>query len=154
MCEPKDLTDLVEIQALYAEFTDAVMMNDHQRFGSLFTPEGALRIPDASIDAVGPAQIRALGEKREAFAECFVQNTHPGTVDVDGDTASGRSYMFELFQLRDGTSYVNYAVYHDRYERTSDGWRFAERVYEVRYVDATPLAGGVPGRLQSSDNIA
>ena len=37
-----------------------------------------------------------------------------------------------------------YAVYHDRYERTPDGWKFAERVYEVEYFDTTPLAGSGP----------
>jgi hypothetical protein len=32
-------------------------------------------------------------------------------------------------------------AYHDRYRRTTDGWKFAERVYEIRYLDTTPLAG-------------
>jgi hypothetical protein len=49
--------------------------------------------------------------------------------------------MHELIHLRDGRSELNYAVYHDRYQRTGDGWKFAERVYEVRYLDTTPLAG-------------
>jgi hypothetical protein len=39
---------------------------------------------------------------------------------------------------------VNYAVYHDRYQRTPDGWKFSERVYEVIYLDTTPLSGGPP----------
>jgi hypothetical protein len=39
---------------------------------------------------------------------------------------------------------VNYAVYHDRYGRTPDGWKFADRLYEVKYVDTTPLAGPAP----------
>ena len=46
----------------------------------------------------------------------------------------------------DGGSHLNYAVYHDRYERTPDGWKFAERVYEVRYLDTTPLTGSAPPR--------
>jgi hypothetical protein len=40
-------------------------------------------------------------------------------------------------------------VYHDRYQRTPDGWKFNERVYEVRYIDTTPLAGSAPVRAQS-----
>ena len=43
-----------------------------------------------------------------------------------------------------GSSHLNYAVYHDRYQRTPDGWKFTERVYEIRYIDTTPLAGTVP----------
>ncbi len=44
----------------------------------------------------------------------------------------------------DGDTEVNYAIYHDRYRRTADGWKFTERVYEIRYLDTTPLAGSPP----------
>jgi hypothetical protein len=37
-------------------------------------------------------------------------------------------------------------VHHDRYQRTTEGWKFAERVYEVSYLDTTPLAGSAPAR--------
>jgi len=151
MNELGDVADRIEIEALRGEFTDAAMTNDHERLGSLFTPDGAVRIPDAAIEAVGPAQIRAMGERREAMAACFVQNTHPGTIEIDGDTASGRTYIYELFQLRDGTSHVNHAVYHDRYLRTRQGWKFAERRYEIRYLDTTPLAGHVPHLDEDAD---
>jgi hypothetical protein len=76
--------------------------------------------------------------------EFFVQNIHPGTIRLEGDTAVGRAYVSELGRLRNGSSHLNYAVYHDRYQRTPDGWKFAERVYEVGYVDPTPLAGSAP----------
>ena len=73
-----------------------------------------------------------------------MQTTHPGTIQLDGDTAFGRAYISELGRFRDGRSELNYAVYHDRYQRTGDGWKFTERVYEVRYLDTTPLAGSAP----------
>jgi hypothetical protein len=46
--------------------------------------------------------------------------------------------------MRDGSSHLNYSVYHDRYRRTPDGWKFTERVDEVKYLDTTPLAGAAP----------
>ena len=73
-----------------------------------------------------------------------MQTVHPGTIRIEGDTASGRAYISELGRLNDGSSQLNYAVYHDRYRRTADGWKFTERVFEVRYLDATPLAGSPP----------
>ena len=148
------VADRIEIEALRSEFTDAAMTNDHERLGSLFTADGAVRIPAAAIDAVGPSQIRAMGERRESLATCFVQNTHPGPITIDEDTAVGRAYMYELFQLRDGSAHVNYAVYHDRYQRTADGWRFAERIYELRYLDTAPLTGVVPQRTETPDRSA
>jgi SnoaL-like protein len=66
-----------------------------------------------------------------------VQTTHPGTIRLEGDTASGRTYMSELIHMRDGSSELNYAVYHDRYRRTPDGWKFTARVYEIKYLDRT-----------------
>jgi hypothetical protein len=46
--------------------------------------------------------------------------------------------------MRDGSSFSNHAIYHDRYHRTEDGWKFAERLYEIRYVDTTALTGSSP----------
>jgi hypothetical protein len=66
------IADRVEIEALRGEFTDAVIMNDHDRLASLVTPGGAVRIPLGSIEAVGRDEIRALGERRQAFADYFV----------------------------------------------------------------------------------
>ena len=139
-----NLADRAAIEELRIEFTDAAMMDDHERLGSLFTPDGVLRIPHGGIEAVGPTQVRALGEQRATLAACFIQTAHPGRLEFHGDTAVGRTYIHEIFQLRDGSSHVNHAIYHDRYERTGDGWKFAERVYEVRYLDNTALRGSAP----------
>jgi ketosteroid isomerase-like protein len=144
MSDFQAIADRVEIEALRAEFTDAVMMRDRARLASLFTPDGALRMPNIPAEQVGREEIRAGGERLQAQWEFFVQNTHPGTIVLDGDTATGRAYIQEIARTRDGRQGLNYAIYHDRYQRTADGWKFAERVYEVRYEDTTPLAGSAP----------
>jgi len=156
MSDLQATADRVEIEALRGEFTDAVMMRDYDRVATLFTPDGALRMPNVPVELEGWEQIRAWGERVPAIVDYFVQTTHPGVIRLDGDAASGRAYLQELIRLRDGRSELNYAIYHDRYQRTGDGWRFTERVYEVRYRDATPLAGaaptsgGAPGRSPAS----
>jgi ketosteroid isomerase-like protein len=144
MTDFRAIADRVEIEALRGEFTDAAMMRNRARLASLFTPDGALRMPNVPAELVGREEIRAGGEQLEAQLELFVQTTHPGTIQLDGDTASGRAYIRELVRARDGHQELNYAIYHDRYQRTPDGWKFTERVYEVRYLDTTPLAGSAP----------
>ncbi|MET8170218.1 nuclear transport factor 2 family protein [Streptomyces sp. NPDC005329] len=144
------IADRVEIEALRGEFTDAVMMRDRPRLASLFTPDGALRMPDIPADQVGREEIRAGGERLQSQWDFFVQTTHPGTILLDGDTATGRAYLQELVRTLDGRQGLNYAVYHDRYQRTTEGWKFAERVYEVRYLDTSPLAGTAPDTAQGS----
>ena len=73
-----------------------------------------------------------------------MQTTHPGTIQLEGDTASGRAYVLTFGRFRDGGSHLNYSAYHDRYQRTPDGWKFAERVDEVVYLDTSALAGSPP----------
>ena len=144
MSEFQAIADRVEIEALRGEFTDAAMMRDRARLAALFTPDGVLRMPNIPAELAGREEIRAGGERLQDQWEFFVQTTHPGTIQLDGDAATGRAYIQELVRTRDGRQGLNYAIYHDRYQRTSDGWKFTERVYEVRYLDTTPLAGSAP----------
>ncbi|WP_017981324.1 nuclear transport factor 2 family protein [Amycolatopsis methanolica] len=132
----------VEIEALRGDFTDAGMVRDYDRFASLFTADGRWCIPPVA-DFTGPGEIRAGIERLQAHWEFFVQTAHPGVIRIDGDTATGRAYIAEFGRFRDGSSHANHAIYHDRYRRTPDGWRFTERVYEMRYVDETPLLGKI-----------
>jgi ketosteroid isomerase-like protein len=141
MSDLQAIADRLEIEALRGEYSDAVMMRDYDRAASLFTHDGALRMPNVPVELVGREQIRAWGERVPALVEYLVQTTHPGVIRLDGDTAWGRAYLQELGRARDGRSELNYAIYHDRYQRTEDGWKFTERVYEIRYRDTTPLAG-------------
>jgi ketosteroid isomerase-like protein len=141
MTDLQTIADRVEIAALPGEFTDAVMMHDYDRLASLFTEDGAVRMPHIGAEALSREEIRAGVERLQGLWELFVQNTHPGAIELDGDTASGRAHIFEFGLLRDGGSHLNYALYHDRFRRTPEGWKFTERVYELRYVDTTPLTG-------------
>jgi ketosteroid isomerase-like protein len=141
MSDFQAIADRVEIEALRGEFSDAVMMRDYDRLAALFTADGALRMPNIPAELLGPGQIRAFGARVPEVVEFLVQTTHPGTIQLAGDTATGRAYMQEVGRARDGRSELNFAVYHDRYRRTAGGWKFTERVYEVRYRDTTPLAG-------------
>ena len=131
MSDFQAIADRVEIEALRGEFTDAAMMCDYDRVASLFTPDGALRMPNVPVELVGRGRSAPGASGGEAFVGDTAQTAHPGTIQLDGDTASGRAYLHALIGLRDGGSHQNFAIYHDRYQRTGDGWKFTERVYEV-----------------------
>jgi ketosteroid isomerase-like protein len=144
MSDLQSIADRVEIEALRDEFTDASMQLDFDRFASLFTEDGAWRMPHIEEELVSREKIRAGVERLRPTWEYFVQSVHQGTLDLDGDTAVGRSYVSEFGRFRDGRSQLNYSIYHDRYQRTEEGWRFKERLYEVRYLDSSPLPGSPP----------
>lgn len=141
MDDLQTIADRIEIDALRSEFTDAAMMSDYDRFGWLFTEDAVFRIPDADIEHSGREAIRAGAENLAEAWEFMVQTAQQGVVRLDGDTAWGRAYVCELGRLRDGSSMFNYALFHDRYRRTAEGWKFSERVFEVKYFDTTPLPG-------------
>jgi ketosteroid isomerase-like protein len=153
MSDFQRMADRFEIEALRGEFTDAIMMHDYDRFASLFTEDGVWRMPHINIEITGREEIRAWEERAQGLLDFFVQTTHPGTIQLLGDTAVGRAYISEIGHLRDGSSGLNYAVYHDRYRRTPHGWKFAERVYEVRYLDPTPLSGSAPQAAGAPANV-
>jgi ketosteroid isomerase-like protein len=144
MSDFQAIADRVEIEALRGEAADAALIRDYDRVASLFTPDAVVRIPHIHAEAIGREEIRAGAERLQGLLDCFVQTTHPGTIVLTGDTASGRAHTQELIRFRDGRSELNYAIYHDRYRRTPDGWKFTERVYEIRYLDHSPLAGSAP----------
>ncbi|HEY5457089.1 MAG TPA: nuclear transport factor 2 family protein [Acidothermaceae bacterium] len=154
LCNFEAIADRFEIEALRGEFTDALMMRDYDRLAGLFTQDGVVRMPHLNAEVVSRTAIRAAVERLQGLCEYFVQTTHAGTIQLAGDVASGRTYMSELGRLGDGSSHLNYAVYHDRYQRTPDGWKFTERVYEIKYVDTTPLAGSAPPTAGVADQPA
>jgi ketosteroid isomerase-like protein len=141
MSDFEAIADRVEIEGLRGEFTDAGMQRDYDRLAGLFTEDGIWRISHIELEFAGRPAIREGIERLQKLWEYFVQSAHLGMLRIDGDTAWGRAYVTEFGRLYDGRSNFNCSLYHDRYERTADGWRFAERSYEMRYLDQTPLAG-------------
>jgi hypothetical protein len=90
------------------------------------------------VEFDGREEIRAGIEWGQGLWDYFVITGHPGMIQLEGDTASGRAYVPSFGHMRDGSSHLNYySVYHDRYQRTPDGWNFTERVDEI--VTWTPL---------------
>ena len=66
MSDFQAIADGVEIEALRGGFTDAAMMRDRARLASLFTHDGALRMPNIPAALVGRAEVRAGGERLQA----------------------------------------------------------------------------------------
>jgi SnoaL-like domain len=67
MGDVQAIADRFEIEALRGEFTDAVMMRDYDRLASLFTPDGAVRIPNINAKAVSREEIRAGIERLQGL---------------------------------------------------------------------------------------
>src|SRR5689334_15984802 len=94
MSDFQAIADRVEIEALWGEFTDAEMMDDYDRYASLFTPDGVWRVPAVNAACTGREEIRAgIKRLKEELWEFLVQTADPGTIQLDGDTACRRAYV-------------------------------------------------------------
>lgn len=133
MNELRMITDRIEIDALRSECADATAMNDLDRLVRLFTDDAVVRVPELKIEWKGLDQLRTGFSQVMESVTKLIQNSHPGVVEITGDTATGRDYIFELGRRADGSTIENHAIFHDHYRRTHDGWKFSERDYEVRF---------------------
>ena len=88
--------DRVEIETLRAEFTDAALTRDWDRFASLFTPDGAWRMPYVNVEFLSREEIRAGIERMQGLWDYFLQTAHPGTIELAGDTAVGRTTSTDI----------------------------------------------------------
>ena len=97
-------------------FSDAA----HVKLGYLAEYNGR-----AEIDA----GFRGMGTRERFYIQQYI---HSHQVQIDGDSASGSSYLDARYG-RFGVSYLVAGRYDDRYVRTVNGWRFQEMTIDFDY---------------------
>ena len=116
-----------DLAARYAHAADRGRFDD---VAALFTADGVLEMPDgrrlAGRDAIRAFLVETANTMRiAATSGSFIRHhvsSHQITLDAD-DRASGYAYFFVVTD-RGPDHWGRYA---DRYVRSTDGWRFAER---------------------------
>lgn len=87
----------------------------------LFDPE-----PVRGREAIVAAWLEAM----EGFP-FVVMHTTQGDVRIDGDSAEGRSYTFEVAETADGKRLRVWGLYSDSYRLRDGEWRFSRRAFEI-----------------------
>lgn len=129
-----DLTtveDTLNIHQLYARYSDAIMRNDPESFGSCWSEDGYWLL---------------LGNEyrgREAIVEAYC-NSVGGTdfimhlamsplISINGDKAKVRSQVQEILHFSGGGAMLILANYNDELHKVDGQWLFADRRISVRY---------------------
>ena len=141
--------DWLAITQLYADYAAAVDSGQWDLWPEFFTEDAVW--DGGPIGAHhGREAIRAFfrgSPARVPFALHLVTNP---IIDVDGDAATGRWYLWEplVYAFPDGErAYWMSARYDDRYRRTAQGWKF-ERVAITMKMLAPYDEGWAPARIR------
>jgi ketosteroid isomerase-like protein len=130
--------DRAEIEALVYEYARRIDDGDFAGVGALFA-EGSVCGPDGSPLATGAEAVEALYTATTRRYEDGTPRSHHVTtnlaIEIGLSTASARSY-FTVFQATDGVPLQPIVAgrYSDTFARHHGGWRFDQRVMEVRLV--------------------
>jgi ketosteroid isomerase-like protein len=130
--------DKIEIQETISRYHEGASTFDLEQIIATFLPDAVWEVPSMKLRAEGHAGIRETMTALVGSLEYLVQINAPAIIDVDGDTATARSLIRECTRFRDADVYMDVVgQFNDRLERTSDGWRFAQRVFTVLGTETT-----------------
>ncbi len=133
-----ELEDHLGVSRVQSAYADVINRRAWSELSELFLPDAPVRVDTVSREAfefVGPQQVGDFisgAIERFAFFEFVILNSRISlATDGDPDRAAARIFMCEI-RLETATEEWStaYGVYHDRYARTADGWRFSRRDYQ------------------------
>ena len=121
------------IRQLHARFADAVWRQDAGEFAACWSREGWWKI--AGLQMEGRAAIEA--DCGALLGRCTRIHLVTGLPILEaaqeGDAVLGRLGMTEFAWMPDGTQFITFGQYHDRYVEQDGRWRFAERFWSFKY---------------------
>jgi hypothetical protein len=132
------LESIEEIRRLRADYHHFVNTGQFPRVSSLFAADGICDLDYLGRyegrDAVHASYL-AMGARERFLIQQF---PHNHMVDIDGDEATGYSYLDARY-ARFGVSYMVVGRYDDEYRRTAEGWRFTLMKFNILFTVPSAL---------------
>lgn len=135
----RDLIDERAIRRLVARYSDAVASRDEATWSATWTDDAVWDMGLAKAE--GRAEVVRTWKRLMGGFRLVSQLPQYGSVEVDGDRASGRWQIVELGWPASGPGSLLLGRYDDVYRRTAEGWRFQRRVLRVLYLGPPDLSG-------------
>jgi 3-phenylpropionate/cinnamic acid dioxygenase small subunit len=148
------LIDRLEIDDLLTRYTVALDTRRWDLLATVFTP-------DATIDYTSSEGIKGQFPEVAAWLEKaltpFSATQHllgNRQIELDGDQGTGLTYFFNPNSLTDaaGTATMLFVggFYRDKFVRTAEGWRVADRYEETTWVNSEEPLDSIVARLGGS----
>jgi len=134
----QELSDRLEIQDLLVDYSYAVDRREWAALDAVFTA-------DARIDLTATGGIAGDLETIKRFLagtqRHFAASQHlvaASKIALDGDVATGRTMCHNPLVFKDGQVMFVGLWYVDRFVRTAQGWRIADRAQELAFFHNAP----------------
>jgi hypothetical protein len=148
------LEDRALIGDLVVAYAYAIDERNWPAFEALFTPDAHIDYRSAGGMAGTPAEVAAWMPQALSLFTWTLHSAFTHRLRATGpDAVEGAIHMFARHGLVwEGTPEVMdvSGVYHDRYVRTPEGWRFAARREETRGVTGGKFAALLAARVRAS----
>jgi len=123
------------IRHLVAAYSDGVNRNDRELWASTWTEDCHWSLPGAGTFK-GKEEALGFFDNALSSTDFVVQLLYQGTIEVDGNKASGRWYLCEHLRFKgQANGMFNIASYKDGYVKENNKWLIASRDYHVLYND-------------------
>ncbi len=141
----EDELEIIRLRARYCHLLDDMQWDD---FVDLFTEDGVFE----GLSKVSGHQeiMRFFSQDVPKVAEQFWHFCTNGTVQVDGDTATGRISM-EYISISNGVSYTSAGHYDDVMVRENGVWKFKSR--KITFYFYSPVSEGFTGSAPRSSKF-
>jgi uncharacterized protein (TIGR02246 family) len=123
--------DELAIRQLAAEYIDAVNRYVGEDWIATWADDATWNL--MGMEVAGRDAIYELWKGAMSTFEFAFMMLNSGTVNVDGDSASGRWYVTEHIKPKEGDNNLTLGVYDDSYVKRDGKWLFADRRYHVLY---------------------
>jgi len=129
-----DLTaveDTLNIHQLYARYSDAIMRNDPDTFGSCWSEDAywlLLGNEHRGKEAIVEAYCNSVGS-----TDFVMHLAMSPLISINGDKAKVRSQVQEILHFSGGGAMIILANYNDELHKVDGQWLFADRRISVRY---------------------
>jgi uncharacterized protein (TIGR02246 family) len=136
-CEESSMSnpaDELAVRNLVAEYIDAVNRFNGDDWIATWAEDATWYL--MGMEVVGREAILGLWQGAMGSFDFAIMMLNSGTIQIDGDTATGRWYITEHTKPTEGDAALVLGVYDDTYKKVDGKWLFNSRHYNVMYQGA------------------
>jgi ketosteroid isomerase-like protein len=139
--EEARMSDEFFVQQTITRYAEGASRADWEQVLSTYTPDGVWEIASFGARFEGHDAIQEGLRQFCAPMDYIVQLNGPALMQIEGDTATARSVIRECGKYAGRNEALEVlGFYADKLLRTSAGWKFTHRSFELRGMHSFPLS--------------